>query len=207
MKSLLTSISVLTFLSATAQRTTTYPDINDASKWKVYNRTTKADTAVYVNSNTGDGVVWLKDLIFKEGEIELDIRGKDIQGKSFVGIAFHGQDDTTYEAVYFRPFNFKSPDRNTHSIQYISHPENPWFKLRETLPGVYENKITPVPNPEQWFHVKIIITSPEIQVFVDKSNSQSFIIKKLLSKPAGLVGLWLGNKSDGTFKNLKIVQY
>lgn len=207
MRILIISLCTLSFLSTAAQHITTYPDINDKSKWKVYNRKINVDTTIHLNSNQGDGVVWFKDLIFKDGEIELDIKGKDIQGKSFVGIAFHGQNDTSYEAVYFRPFNFKSPDKNNHSIQYISHPENPWFKLRELFPGLYESKIIPAPNPDQWFHVKIIITPRQIQVSVNKSNNYSFIIEKLLPKSAGLVGFWVGNGSDGTFRNLKIVQY
>ncbi len=45
---------------------------------------------------------------FRNGTIECDIREKDVQGQSFVGITFHGVDSTTYDAIYFRPFNFKT---------------------------------------------------------------------------------------------------
>jgi hypothetical protein len=57
--------------------------------------------------------------------------------QSFVGVAFHGVDGTTYDAIYFRPFNFKTDDpvRRIHAVQYISHPDNPWQKLRDGQPG------------------------------------------------------------------------
>jgi len=56
-------------------------------------------------------IVWLKDVNFSTGTIEVDLRGKDIPQRSFLGIAFHGVDTVTYDAIYFRPFNFQSTDR------------------------------------------------------------------------------------------------
>jgi len=43
-----------------------------------------------------------------------------------VGIAFHGSDNKTLDAIYFRPFNFQSTDpvRKIHAVQYVSHPDN-----------------------------------------------------------------------------------
>ncbi len=59
---------------------------------------------------TSFGVVWLKELSFKEGVIEVDLRGKDVFLQSFLGIAFHAVDTATYDVVYFRPFNFRHAD-------------------------------------------------------------------------------------------------
>src|SRR5260221_285321 len=56
------------------------------------------------------GVVWIKNTNFLTGTIEIDLRGKDIVQKSFLGVAFHGVDTITYDAIYFRPFNFRSAD-------------------------------------------------------------------------------------------------
>ncbi|CCH52445.1 hypothetical protein BN8_01448 [Fibrisoma limi BUZ 3] len=53
------------------------------------------------------GIVWLKGLNFKQGTIDVDLRGKDVFLQSFLGIAFHGVDTLTYDVVYFRPFNFR----------------------------------------------------------------------------------------------------
>src|ERR1041384_3100222 len=52
------------------------------------------------------GVIWLDGVNFTEGTIECDILGKSQpRGSSFLGIAFHGVDDATFDCVYFRPFN------------------------------------------------------------------------------------------------------
>ena len=91
-------------------------------------------------------IVYIKDVTFSKGTIEVDIRGKDIFLQSFLGIAFHGVDTTTYDAVYFRPFNFMHPDslRRKWAVQYFSIPEYDYDRLRKEHPLVYENAVTPV---------------------------------------------------------------
>src|SRR5690349_1982958 len=54
------------------------------------------------------GIAWLKDVIFTDGTIELDIRGNDGLQQTFPGIVFHAIDTTTHDVVYFRPFNFQA---------------------------------------------------------------------------------------------------
>lgn len=61
---------------------------------------------IRLDARYGDGIVWLKNMSFKNGSIEFEVRGKDIKQHSFVGIAFHGEDTLTYEAIYLRPFQF-----------------------------------------------------------------------------------------------------
>ncbi len=46
------------------------------------------------------------------------MRGKNVFQKSFIGIAFHGQDDKTYDAVYCRPFNFIAKDCGAPVLQH-----------------------------------------------------------------------------------------
>jgi len=77
---------------------------------------------VHLDEKEGDGLAWLKNILFSNGTIEFDVKGKDVQGKSFVGLAFHGLDNSTYDAIYLRPFNFKTEDklRKSHAVQYIS---------------------------------------------------------------------------------------
>ena len=76
--------------------------------------------AIHVSQNPGNGFVWIEGTDFAEGTIEVDIKGRDVMQQSFVGVAFHGKDDSTYEAVYLRPFNFRSqdPTRHQHAVQY-----------------------------------------------------------------------------------------
>lgn len=173
--------------------------------WTVHNRKVAfSGDVIHLNAQPNDGVLWLNDCEFKNGIIELDIKGKNAPGQSFVGFAFHGQDDRTFDAVYFRPFNFENPERNNHSLQYISMPENDWSTLRNAFPGKYENTIDPVPNPEDWFHIKIEINYPEIQVFVNGDEEPSLEIEQISQRKQGKLGLWVGNNSEGWFKNVKI---
>src|SRR6201989_1506317 len=86
--------------------------------------------------------VWLKNVDFSYGTIELDIRGRNEFLKSFPGIAFHASDTSrNYEVVYFRPFNFRSADpvRRTWSVQYMSLPEYGYGRLRKENTGQFES--------------------------------------------------------------------
>ncbi|UCH14966.1 MAG: DUF1080 domain-containing protein [Bacteroidales bacterium] len=193
--------------SLTAQENVIIPDlskIKDSDLWTLYNRELINDTAVHLNAKPGSGLLMLKGPVFTNGKIELDIKGKDERGRSFVGLAFHGLNDSTYDAVYFRPFNFKNPERKGHSVQYISHPEYPWYILREKHPEKYENPVLPVPDPTGWFHATIIVNYPNVKVFVDNSDEPSLVVKKLNSRKEGWIGFWVGHGSEGYFRNLKI---
>ncbi len=136
--------------------------------------------------------------------IEVDLKGKDIQGASFVGIAFHIQDKDRFEGIYFRPFNFQNPERDNHSVQYVSLPEHDWSKLREEHPGVYENMIDPAPQPNDWLHAKIEVNYPSVKVYVNGASQPSLEVTQIGKQGKGQIGLWVGNGSEGAFKNLKI---
>ncbi len=155
----------------------------------------------------GDGVAYLDGTEFANGTIEVDIRGKDVQQRSFVGVAFHGVDGATYDAVYFRPFNFRAADpaRRVRAVQYISHPTYTWEKLRTEHPGKYEQPVTPAPDPNGWFHARIVVASPKVSVYVDDAKAPSLIVAQLSGRGRGLVGLWAGNYSGGDFANFKLL--
>lgn len=196
------------FFTAEAQQQVFVPDlseIQDNSSWTVVNREMTFNGEVYMTANPGDGLVILKKINFSNGTIELDIKGRDLQGQSFVGLAFHGLDENTYDVIYFRPFNFKNPDRNSHSVQYTSMPDYDWSRLRNEFPGKYENTVTPVPDPDEWFHATIIVNYPDVEVFVNNSESPSLSVQQISDRKTGWIGFWVGNFSDGNFKNLKII--
>jgi hypothetical protein len=79
---------------------------------------------VGLSEGSNEGVILLPIKNFKNGMLEIEMRGKDILQRSFIGLIFHGQNDSTCDAVYCRPFNFFAKDlvRKIHAIQYISHP-------------------------------------------------------------------------------------
>ena len=164
-----------------------------------------ARKGVRLSESPGVGVVYLEGIDFADGAIEVDIRGKDVQQQSFVGVAFHGLDEQTHDAVYFRPFNFKAEDpaRRLRAVQYISHPTYTWQKLRTEHPGKYEQPVNPVPDSNGWFHARIVVASPKVSVFVNDAKEPSLVVNQLSDRKKGLVGLWVA--SGGDFADFKIV--
>ena len=185
--------------------------IENGSKWKFYNRdvTTVSSESekidyVFLDAKPNDGLAVYQEIIFENGTIEFDVKGKDILQQSFVGVAFHIQNDSTFNAVYFRPFNFKKPERTSHSVQYISHPKFTWQKLRSEFPGQYEKTVNPIPDPDEFFHAKIEVKWPSVKVYVENDKTPSLEVKMLSTFKKGKIGLWVGNGSDGSFKNLVV---
>jgi hypothetical protein len=43
---------------------------------------------VHVTEKEGPGVVWIEGSDFAQRTIEMDLRGRDVQQRSFVGVAF-----------------------------------------------------------------------------------------------------------------------
>lgn len=179
--------------------------------WRVHNRAVSeasADgkTILRFDERLGDGLAWLPDTQFSNGSIEFDFRGRDVFQRSFVGIAFHGLDEKTFDAIYFRPFNFRAtdPGRRNHAVQYISHPTHTWQKLRAGRPEEFENPVDPPPDPNGWVHVRIVVTHPKVSVFVNEATSPCLEVQQLSDRKAGWVGFWVGNGSSGQFANLKV---
>jgi len=162
--------------------------------------------AVHVSEKADNGLVWIEGLDFAEGTIEIDIRGRDVLQRSFVGIAFHGGDDKTYEAVYLRPFNFRSDDpaRHQHAVQYISVPDYDWPRLRQEFPEEFENPVDASVVPTDWVPLRVVVQGRTIQVFVGSAKAAALECRKLGQRDRGTIGLWVGNNSDGDFADLRI---
>ncbi len=184
----------------------------ESKSFKLFNRNVsglsdKVKRGVHLDESPGDGVAYLEGIEFADGTIEFDLRGKDVPQQSFVGLAFHGLDGMTYDAVYFRPFNFRTEDpaRRIRAVQYISHPTYTWQKLRTEHPGRYEQPVSPVPDPNDWFRARVAVASPKVSVFVNEAKEPSLVVNQLSDRKKGRVGLWVGNNSGGDFANFRIV--
>jgi hypothetical protein len=185
--------------------------MSEKSLLEVFNRTVStfsedSKNGIRFSKSENDGLAWLKHVIFSNGIIEVDIRGKEELQQSFVGIAFHGMDNNTFDAVYFRPFNFQTDDpvRKIHEVQYVSMPDYSWEVLREKFNGKYEKAVVPAPKGNEWFHVKIVVKSPEVTVYVNGNREASLSVETLNNRASGKIGLWVGNNSDGDFANIQI---
>ena len=153
------------------------------------------------------GYYWLTGASFSEGTIDVDLKGKNILLKSFLGIAFHGIDSSTYDLVYFRPFNFRNQDTARHnwSVQYMSLPEFPFDKLRKEHPLEYEHAVNPVPFPDDWFHARIVVDRDSITVYINHSTDYCLKVPVLSNRHDGRIGIW-SDELPGDFANLTITE-
>lgn len=161
-----------------------------------------------MNEQKAAGVAWLKNIAFTEGIIEFDAKGRDIPQKSFIGIAFHGINDSTYETVYFRPFNFQSTDpvKHIHSVQYTFEPLFDFQRLRDARKDEFESSIHPPSiQATDWFHVKIEVRGDRVRVYINGETKATLAVKSLNPNPSGRkIGYWVGNNSNGDFANFNI---
>lgn len=178
----------------------------DPRNWTARNgEVTFKETGIQLVNKGDIALLWIKDMDFQNGTIELDIKGKNESGNSFLGLAFHGLNDTTYDAVYFRPFNFNSEEKKGNSIQYIDAPGNEWHVLRKKFPGKYESSISPVPNPDDWFHVKFQIDFPFVRVYVNDAEKPTFEVEQISKRMSGKLGLWI-DSDEGWFRNIRVTK-
>lgn len=177
----------------------------------VYNRTaTVVDEPLHpgirLSKDHGEGVAWLKGVEFTNGVIEFDVRGEDVKQHSFVGIAFHGANDSTFDAIYLRPFRFKesADSLRSRSLQYISLPQYTWRTLRAKSPGTYEHSIDPSPDPNAWVHMRVEVKEEEIAAFINGARDASLVVKQAAPLHKGRVGFYVADTSGGDFANIII---
>jgi hypothetical protein len=206
-----------TGLAREQQMTPDLSRIHDGKVWNAINadcRTAMEDgkrvvrmspkAVVHTPSNVGIAVV--EGVNFGEGTLELDIKGRSRVQSTFPGVAFNVVDGNTFEAVYFRPFNFLRDDKayRARAVQYVAWPENTWEKLRANTPGVYESSVKSVPDPDGWFHARIEVTKQKVKVWVNDAKEPSLVVDRLAVPHSGKVGLWV-DSHEGAFSNLRIV--
>jgi hypothetical protein len=190
--------------------------INDAKSWSVINaefsvsvEQGKAVVRLKPKGKSGKGSVIGMALVegaeFTQGAIDIDLKGRGKQQASFLGLAFSVVDGKTFEAVYFRPFNFIRDEKasRAHAVQYVAWPDYTWERLRKTKPGVYESGINPVPDPAGWFHAHVEVTKKKVRVFVNEAKEPCLVVDRLAGRDRGRVGLWVDSR-EGAFANLKI---
>ena len=193
------------------------PDLRDLlvpGKGTMYNRAPQLAReghreVVRFDAREGPGLAWWHDVAFDTGTIAFEVRGKNVPQHSFVGVAFHGEqigDEPTYDAVYFRPFNFLAddPERRAHMVQYESEPAFPWHRLREERHNQFEASVDPIPDPNGWFAARIEVGERMVRVYVAGSETASLEVERLSDRRGGWVGYWVGNNSDGDFAGLTL---
>jgi hypothetical protein len=202
-------ISNLTF--AQKKQTLDLADLYKKGKLQVVNREVKSisdngKNFIQLSENKEEGLIWLPTKGFKNGKITIKMRGKDVLQRSFIGVAFHGLNDTTYDAVYCRPFNFFAKDSilKIHAIQYISHPKFTWKKLREERNGIFEKEIINPLNPNDWFTMTIVVDKKSVKAFINQDTKPSLVVEKLNDRQSGKLGIFVGDGAGGDFEIITI---
>jgi hypothetical protein len=152
----------------------------------------------------------VKDALFRDGTIEVDLAGQPAAGagsgaRGFIGIAFRIQGDGSYEYIYLRPTNGRADDqvRRNHSTQYSSYPNFDFARSRQEAPEKYESYVDL--EPGVWTKYKIEIEGRKARLYVHGAQQPCLIVDDLKLEPReGGVALWVGPGTDGYFSNLKI---
>lgn len=158
--------------------------------------------------------VKIKDLDFKNGIIEIKVLSRLMKNapafaRGFIGLAFRiGEKNEKFESIYIRPTNGRADDqiRRNHSIQYFAFPDYRFDKLRKTDPEKYESYADIGLN--EWITLRIEVEGQKAKFFVNNVKQPSLIVNdlKLGADKAGSIGLWIGNWTEGYFKDLKVVK-
>lgn len=158
-----------------------------------------------------EAIAILPDPDFKNGVIQIAVAGaphKDAaEGmRGFVGVAFRVQPHGShFECFYLRPTNGRADDqlRRNHATQYISHPDFPWYKLRQETPGVYESYTDVVPGA--WTKLKIVVSGVRAQLYVNDAKQPCLIVNDLkLGETQGQIALWIGAGTVAHFSQLVV---
>jgi hypothetical protein len=134
------------------------------------------------------GLALVEGLDFTEGTLEIDLKGKGKVERTFIGVGFKVVDGKTFEAVYFRPFNFmrKEEPFRSRAVQYVAWPDHTCEKLREGNPGIYESAIKPITNSSSR-HARPQLPGPFTQPHRIRLSA-----RKQLSRGEGLISGELG---------------
>jgi hypothetical protein len=165
-------------------------------------------------ANTEAKFVKIDNYDFRNGVIEIELSGKPAessseQARGFVGIAFRiDKDNSKFECFYLRPTNGRADDqvRRNHSVQYISFPDFPWFKLRKEFPEKYESYVDLVSG--EWTKVRIEVKDNHAKLFVHGNPQPTLLVNdlKLGTDHHGAIGLWIGPGTEAHFSNLRITK-
>jgi len=149
---------------------------------------------------------------FANGVIEAEIAGAPAPGagagaRGFVGIAFRVQPDMkTYDAFYLRPTNGRADDqvRRNHSVQYISHPDWRWNRLREESPKKYESYADLVPGA--WTRIRIEVNGDRARLFVHGQEQPTLIVNdvKTGAQARGAIALWIDAGTVAHFRDVRV---
>lgn len=188
--------------------------MSETARREMASKTREEQEQLAVTGGAVEQLAVIEGLEFDNGVIEAEIAGAPMAGafagaRGFVGLAFRVQNDMrTYDAFYLRPTNGRADDqvRRNHSVQYISHPEWPWFRLRKETPEKYESYVDLAPG--EWTQVKIEVRGAQARLFVHGQPQPTLIVNDLKTGATakGAIALWLDVGTEAHFRNLTVTR-
>jgi hypothetical protein len=149
---------------------------------------------------------------FTNGVIEAEIAGTPAANaeegaRGFVGIAFRVQPGAkSYDCFYLRPTNARADDqvRRNHSVQYISHPQWPWPRLRKEFPERYESYVDL--EAGKWTRIRIEVQGERALLYVHGQSQPTLVVNDLKSGAdgRGAIALWIHSSTVAHFRDLRI---
>ncbi|NQT63771.1 MAG: hypothetical protein HQ556_12485 [Candidatus Marinimicrobia bacterium] len=178
--------------------------------------TYKSKTALQVKAASGaeklETLVMIPGLSFKNGVIEIEVSGEPAPGaiaqaRGFVGLAFRVQkrEQYEYECFYLRPTNARADNQvqRNHSLQYVSHPEYPWHRLRKETPEKYESYVDMLPG--EWIKLRIEVSGTTAKFYVGGAKQPNLIVSDLKRGDSeGGIALWMHSSTLAHYRNLVV---
>jgi len=207
-------VPLLAFVAAEVPVGTQAPDRLVTKNVSVAQTNFKGRNAVQViakpDAGNAESYAVLKDVMFRDGVIEVDLAGQPARGafenaRGFIGVAFRLHADGRYEYIYLRPTNGRADDqvRRNHSTQYSSYPDFDFARARQEAPEKYESYVDL--QPGVWTKYRIVVDGRKARLYVNGAEQPSLIVNDLKLEPAqGGVALWVGPGTEGYFSNLRI---
>lgn len=168
---------------------------------------------IEANDKRGGGMAILNGQTFRDGTIEVEVAGRRgpyavPTDRGFVGVVFRlSADRGKSEYIYLRPDNGRAEDQvqRNHSVQYSSHPDYPWPRLRKEFPEKYESYVDL--QPGAWTRMRIEVAGTTARLFVHGNAQPNLIVNDLKHGASeGGVALWIGPGSEAFFSNLRITR-
>lgn len=154
----------------------------------------------------GDMLAILNGPEFKDGTIELAVAGSPRPGadpgsRGFIGVSVRtGARGEWAEVFYLRPTNARANDqlRRNHAVQYMSHPDHPWHRLRQESPGVYESYADM--EAGAWTSMRIVVAGTTARLYINGASEPSLVVNDLKhGDTPGRVALWAHVDTEAYF--------
>src|SRR3989441_11576017 len=118
----------------------------------------------------GEAYAIVKDAVFHNGAIEVELAGRPAGGafgaaRGFIGVAFRLKDGQ-FEYIYLRPTNGRADDqvRRNHSTQYSAHPNFGFAVARQEAPERYESYVDL--EPGAWTRYRVTVEGTKARLYV-----------------------------------------